>query len=106
MPEMRSGDPVPPPFYTIAVRLWNAGRIELLNEYTETVFVPQVVKVYWHPQVETRLRASIQSITNFPPVETIYGGCTALQASATLETLAVKVAAFFPTSVNISSSTA
>ncbi len=40
-----SGEPVPPPYYTVSVRLWNSGKSEVINECSETVYVPQVVKI-------------------------------------------------------------
>ena len=56
MPEIRDGDPVPPPFYTVAVRLWNSGKTEVLEEFSQAVFIPQVVAVYWQPEAVTAFR--------------------------------------------------
>jgi hypothetical protein len=100
MPAIESGDPVPPPFYTVFARRLNANK-EPVEESPQRVYIPQVVKVYWHSDIEALLRNPIHSVSNTYPAEVIYPGCLAPEAFAALETLASKIAAFFPPAVNI-----
>ena len=100
MPAITSQEPVPPPFYTVCVRLWNSEKTEVLYEYNETVFIPQVVKVYWHPRIEAILQRPISARSKGVDV-ILYQGCDSSSAGNAASALAAKIGAFFPDTVNI-----
>ena len=100
MPAMKKGDPVPPPFYTLFVRVWDQQRQEVLDECSKQTYVPQVVKVYWHPRIEAILQRSITARSNGVDV-ILYQGCDSSSAEYAVSTLSAQIGAFFPSTVNI-----
>lgn len=100
MPEIRDGDPVPPPFYTVAARLWNSEKTEVLNESSRKVFIPQVVAIYWQPEAIAKFRTPIaypfadgDSTTVYPG----YGG----SRSELFQDLVNYARQFMPSDVNL-----
>jgi hypothetical protein len=47
MPAVESGEPVPPPFHTLRVRLWNEVQDTVIAEEYRRFYVPQVVRITW-----------------------------------------------------------
>jgi hypothetical protein len=45
MPAVKSGDPVPPPFYAVVARLLDADKASVLGATTNSAFVPQVARL-------------------------------------------------------------
>ncbi len=101
MPAVVAGEPVPPPFYTLAARLWNTDKSEVLAEETRRIYIPQVVNIVPFGG-EDAFQEPIYTVgTNGLGLVTLYPGCTASGAEAALEQLPAMAMAFFPPDVNL-----
>ena len=101
MPAMTAGDPVPPPFYTLRVRLWDQERNETLEESAYRVYVPQVVNIVPFGG-ETEFQEPVYGVgSNGTEQVLLYPGCTAAEADAALAQLPQMAMAFFPSDVNL-----
>ncbi len=102
MPSIEADEPVPPPFCTVRVRLWNLGKTEVLNEYSETVFIPQVVKISFLSNVPSLLATPLV-YTNADNSATIVYAGTEDEAAAEQILLDMPryIMAFMPDDVNI-----
>jgi len=102
MPAITSEEPVPPPFYTVRVRHWNSGKTEMLNEYSETVFIPQVVKVNFFPGVVSQLVTPLVFTNADNSATTVYSGVESEEAAEQLLlNMPQYIMAFMPEGVNI-----
>ncbi len=100
-PAVAADDPVPPPFHTVAVRLWNAAKTETLHEYTRTIFVPQVVQVRWEIGAETLFRTPKAYVSPAGLTTNIYSADYAGDSGALLQETLTKLRAYYPSTVNI-----
>ena len=100
MPKVENGEPVPPPFYTLAVRLLSPDKSCELHSAERRIYVPQVVNLLLFGG-ETTFQESIDyTIEGATPVS-LYEGCSANVASNVLAQLPQMAAAFFPSDVNL-----
>ena len=101
MPATTAGEPVPPPFYTLRVRLWDSEKTEIRDEAAYKVYVPQVVNIILSGG-ETAFQEPVYSaVTNSTDKVLLYSGCTAAEADAALAQLPQMAMAFFPSDVNL-----
>ena len=74
MPAVEVGQPVPPPFYTIRTRFWNDEKTAILAEENTIVFVPQVVKINYLPNVASLLATPMIVTNKSDGIITVYAG--------------------------------
>ncbi|MGI5869852.1 MAG: hypothetical protein ACOX9C_10480, partial [Kiritimatiellia bacterium] len=102
MPKVEQDEPVPHPFYDIRVCLWNHEKTEVLHQHRETVFIPQVVKVYPVPGIESLLATPLVYTNADNSAATLYAGAG---SEAAVEQILLDmpnyIMAFVPDSVNL-----
>ena len=116
LPEVVSGEPVPPPYYTIFFRYREADSdtATVIDETSTTVYVPQVVKVEMADAAFEEFKRPIvhpgtyyPDLLGDPEVDgcesniLIYAGSPTTSMSQLLSTVADKCAFQYPTTVNI-----
>ena len=102
MPEITSEEPVPPPFYTVRVRHWNSEKTEVLNEYSETVFIPQVVQIYFAHEVASLMVTPLVFTNEDNSATTVYSGAESEDAAEQiLQGMPQYLMAFMPEGVNV-----
>jgi len=115
LPEVVSGEPVPPPYYTIFFRYREADgdTATVIDETSTTVYVPQVVKIemtdeaynefvspiiypdtYWPQHIgKTNVNNGVSTV--------LYGGCQGKPKTEILQEIASASQALIPSDVNI-----
>ena len=115
LPEVVSGEPVPPPYYTIFFRYREADSdtATVIDETSTTVYVPQVVKIemsdeaynefvspiiypdtYWPQHIgKTNVNNGVSTV--------LYGGCQGKPKTEILQEIASASQALIPSDVNI-----
>jgi hypothetical protein len=102
MPEITSEEPVPPPFYTVRVRHWNSEKTEVLNECSETVFIPQIVKITVFSDVISLVATPLTFTNANGSATVIYAGAEGEEsAEQALQALPLYVMDLIPDAVNI-----
>jgi hypothetical protein len=114
MPLVVAGEPVPPPFYTLFVRLWNEDKDVMLAEAARKFFVPQVVKVEMTDAAFNEFKEPILYPETFYPHllgdtnvvgcasnVLLYAGCSNLTKSELLAAIAQTSQSFYPEGVNV-----
>jgi hypothetical protein len=95
-----SGKPLPPPFYTIFTRIKKNDTI--YAQASQTVFVPQVVKIEWDEDVVALLASpDYYPEPPEPPEVTIYHGTNTESIVEMLQALPELVSSAYPTGVNV-----
>ena len=102
MPAVEVGQPVPPPFYTIRTRFWNDEKTAILAEENTIVFVPQVVKINYLPNVASLLATPMIVTNKSDGIITVYAGTESNDAAEQiLLDMPQYLYAFMPDEVNI-----
>jgi type I restriction-modification system DNA methylase subunit len=99
-PAVTSGKPLPPPFYTLFTRIRKNDTI--YAQASQTVYVPQVVKIQWDEDVVALLASpDYYPIPPDPPEVTIYSGTNTESIVSMLQSLPELVSSAYPSDVNI-----
>ncbi len=99
-PEVAAGKPVPPPYVTLVVRLWNPGKSEVLAEARLRIYVPQVVQVKWQSDADTLFRTPINHQALGQTV-IVYSADYVGDPDALMQDTLQRLRAYYPASVNI-----
>jgi len=95
-----SGKPLPPPFYTIITRIRKNDTI--YAQASQTVYVPQVVKIQWDEDVVLCLAApDYDPRPPTPPEATLYSGTNTQAIIDQLGSLPSSLPSLYPSGVNI-----
>jgi len=100
MPKVENGEPAPPPFYTLAVRLLSPDKNSVLHSAERRIYVPQVVNLLLFGG-ETAFQKPIYYDPEEGVSVLLYEGCSANVSSNTLAQLPQMATAFFPSDVNL-----
>ena len=99
-PSVTSGKPLPPPFYTLFTRIRKNDAI--YAQASQTVYVPQVVKIQWDAAAISCLAApDYDPRPPYPPNATLYLGTNTQTIASMLASLPDMVASVYPSGVNI-----
>ncbi len=99
-PAVVAGQPVPPPYYTLVVRLWNPGKMEVLGEFSRKICVQQIVQVKWMSEAETLFRTS-KVYKDLGQENIVYSADYAGNSAALMLDTLARIRAYYPSSVNI-----
>lgn len=100
MPAVVTGDPVPPPFYTLVVRLWNADKNQIVDMVERTIYIPQVAKISFSESEIDLFKLPILA-TNDIGVVSLFSGCSSMVGEAALLMLDDFAMQFVPPDVNL-----
>ncbi|MGI5868952.1 MAG: thrombospondin type 3 repeat-containing protein [Kiritimatiellia bacterium] len=101
MPAMLKGEPVPPPFCTLFVRLWNPERETVLEERSRKIHVPQVVNIVPFGGEDVFQESVFGVGSNGVDQVLLYSGCEPSVADAAFAMLPAMAQEFFPSDVNL-----
>ncbi len=101
MPAVVTGEPVPPPFYTFVVRLWNSDKSLVVDMVERKIYIPQVVNLVLFGGEDIVQQPVYALGTNGAEQITLYPGSTSAEAEAALAQLPAMAMAFFPSDVNL-----
>ncbi len=101
MPAVVAGEPVPPPFYTLTVRLWNANKSQVVKMETWRIYIPQVVNLVPFGGEDVFREPVYSTGTNAPVHVALYTGCEVAEAEAVLARLPAMTMAFMSPDVNL-----
>ena len=100
LPSVTSGKPLPPPFYTLFTRIRKNDTI--YAQASQTVYVPQVVKIQWDEDVVSWLAApDYDPRPPYPPEATLYSGTNTQAIIELLGSLPSSLPSLYPSGVNI-----
>jgi len=101
MPAIVAGSPVPPPFYTLVVRLWNPERSQIVDMVERKIYVPQVVNLVSFGGEEAFQKAVYSQGISGTNRITLYPGCTEEETSTAFAKLPAMTRAFYPPDMNL-----
>ena len=103
MPLVASGEPVPPPFYTVFVRLLkdgSGGKKTVVRELSKTVFVPQVVNIVLNGGEKVFMK-SVSTQKEDGSILILHPEHTEEEAKVLLSQLPSMVARYIPDDINL-----
>ena len=100
-PEVKAGQPVPPPYYTLVVRLLNPEKTQTLAEVKQRIYVPQVVQVKWQSSGEALFRTPKVYAPDSTTSNLVYSAIYAGDSAALMEETLQRLRAYYPEDVNI-----
>jgi hypothetical protein len=117
LPTVVSGEPVPPPYYTVFFRFRkdNSDQSQILDEASTRIYVPQVVKIEMtaaayqefkepllYPEtVYPHLLGRTDNIVGCESNVILYAGCSTITLSQLLDSIVAKCQSFVPLNVNL-----
>jgi len=100
-PEIKEGQPVPPPYHTLAVRLLNPEKTQVRAEAKRRIHVPQVVQVKWETAAATLFQTPITFVSPTGQNTTVYSADYSGDSGTLMAETLARLQAHHPETVNI-----